>query len=46
MTEENFYRIPQRVTAFVGLGGLVVNSCIKRTRKKISILHTNDVIAI
>ncbi|NNG09850.1 MAG: bifunctional metallophosphatase/5'-nucleotidase, partial [Arenibacter sp.] len=30
-------------TAFVGMGGLTLNSCQNSSKKHITILHTNDV---
>jgi 5'-nucleotidase len=43
MNRRKFLSNTTASTAFVGLGGLSLNSCMNATRKKISILHTNDV---
>tara|TARA_R110002012_G_scaffold322096_1_gene555386 strand:+ start:74381 stop:75289 length:909 start_codon:yes stop_codon:yes gene_type:complete len=43
MNRRKFLSNTTASTAFVGLGGLSLNSCLSARRKKISILHTNDV---
>lgn len=43
MNRRKFLSNTTASTAFVGLGGLSLNSCLNTTTKKISILHTNDV---
>ncbi|WP_047415470.1 bifunctional UDP-sugar hydrolase/5'-nucleotidase [Cellulophaga sp. Hel_I_12] len=43
MNRRKFLSNTTASTAFVGLGGLSLNSCLNATTKKISILHTNDV---
>lgn len=43
MNRRKFLSNTTSSAAFVGLGGLSLNSCFNPTAKKISILHTNDV---
>ena len=43
MDRRKFITNTSAISAFVGLGGLSLNSCFKDTKKHISILHTNDV---
>lgn len=43
MERRKFITHTTATSAFVGLGGLSLNSCFKSTVKKITILHTNDV---
>ncbi len=43
MDRRNFISKTSAGSAFVGLGGLSLNSCIGATNKHITILHTNDV---
>jgi 5'-nucleotidase len=43
MNRRKFISNTTATSAFVGLGGLSLNSCFRETKKKITILHTNDV---
>lgn len=43
MDRRKFITRTSASTAFVGLGGLSLNSCLGETKKHITILHTNDV---
>ena len=43
MNRRNFIANTTATSAFIALGGLSLNSCILDTKKKITILHTNDV---
>ena len=43
MNRRNFLANTTATSAFIALGGLSLNSCILDTKKKITILHTNDV---
>lgn len=43
MNRRKFLSNTTASSAFVGLGGLSLNSCFNATTKKISVLHTNDV---
>ncbi|PIF01465.1 MAG: metallophosphatase [Maribacter sp.] len=43
MDRRRFITKTSASTAFVGLGGLSLNSCLGGTKKHITILHTNDV---
>ena len=43
MDRRKFITNTSAISAFVGLGGLSLNSCFKDAKKHISILHTNDV---
>jgi len=43
MNRRKFISNTTASSAFVGLGGLSLNSCFLDTKKKITILHTNDV---
>ncbi|PWK23523.1 5'-nucleotidase [Maribacter polysiphoniae] len=43
MDRRKFITKTSASTAFVGLGGLSLNSCLGETKKHITILHTNDV---
>ena len=43
MNRRNFLSNTTASTAFIALGGLSLNSCLLDTKKKITILHTNDV---
>tara|TARA_R110000868_G_scaffold120944_1_gene320965 strand:- start:86 stop:994 length:909 start_codon:yes stop_codon:yes gene_type:complete len=43
MNRRNFISNTTATSAFIALGGLSLNSCILDTKKKITILHTNDV---
>ncbi len=43
MRRRNFIKQSAASTALIGLGGLPLNSCFRKTRKHITILHTNDV---
>tara|TARA_R110002051_G_scaffold127537_3_gene201163 strand:+ start:729 stop:1637 length:909 start_codon:yes stop_codon:yes gene_type:complete len=43
MNRRKFLSNTTASSAFVGLGGLSLNSCFLDTKKKITILHTNDV---
>lgn len=43
MERRKFITHTTATSAYVGLGGLSLNSCIKNKVKKITILHTNDV---
>jgi 5'-nucleotidase len=43
MNRRKFISNATATSAFLGLGGLSLNSCFRETKKKITILHTNDV---
>jgi 5'-nucleotidase len=43
MNRRNFLSNTTATSAFIALGGLSLNSCVLDSRKKITILHTNDV---
>ena len=43
MNRRKFISNTTATSAFVGLGGLSLNSCLLKTKKKITVLHTNDV---
>ena len=43
MNRRNFIANTTATSAFIALGGLSLNSCIFDTKKKITVLHTNDV---
>ncbi len=43
MRRRKFIKQSAASTALIGLGGLTLNSCFWKTRKHITILHTNDV---
>ena len=43
MNRRNFLSNTSATSAFIALGGLSLNSCLLDTKKKITILHTNDV---
>ncbi len=43
MNRRKFISNTTATSAFVGLGGLSLNSCFREIKKKITILHTNDV---
>jgi len=43
MNRRKFISNTTATSAFLGLGGLSLNSCFRETKKKITILHTNDV---
>jgi 5'-nucleotidase len=43
MKRRNFIKQTAASTALIGLGGPSLNSCLRETRKHITILHTNDV---
>ena len=43
MDRRKFISKTSATSAFIGLGGLTLNSCLGNTKKHLTILHTNDV---